>query len=308
MKTIQAALIFCAMLLALAEPAKAQSGCPWELTTNSDGTLNIAYYDGTDLSVNIPATICGIPVTSISSDAFDGTLDLYYVSIPSSLTNIAPQVFGVSLSLIDIAVDPGNPVYSTYYSEGFGALCNKSQTTFIQCPGDIYLPYTVPTSVTSIAGSAFFNCTGLPSVLIPAGVTNIGGYCFGSCYSLTSVYFQGNAPATDSTMFEDDDQVTVYYLPGTTGWSDFSANAEVPVVLWNPLIETADGYFGVQSNMFGFNITGTNNFTVVVEACTDLANPVWVPLTTNTLVNGSFYFSDPQWTNYPTRFYGLSMP
>jgi hypothetical protein len=46
----------------------------------------------------------------------------------------------------------------------------------------------------------------------------------------------------------------------------------------------------------------------VVAACTNLAGAVWVPLTTNTLVNGSFHFSDPQWSNYPNRFYSLQMP
>ena len=30
------------------------------------------------------------------------------------------------------------------------------------------------------------------------------------------------------------------------------------------------------------------NFTVVVGACTNLANPVWQPLQTNTLINGSW--------------------
>jgi hypothetical protein len=61
----------------------------------------------------------------------------------------------------------------------------------------------------------------------------------------------------------------------------------------------------VKSNQFGFNITATNNFTVVMEACTNLANPVWTPLQTLTLTNGSIYFSDSQWTNYPGRFYRL---
>ena len=46
----------------------------------------------------------------------------------------------------------------------------------------------------------------------------------------------------------------------------------------------------------------------MVEACTNLASPVWTPLQTITLTNGSFYFSDPQWTNYPGRFYGLGSP
>jgi hypothetical protein len=78
--------------------------------------------------------------------------------------------------------------------------------------------------------------------------------------------------------------------------------------MWNPLIQTGDGSFGVRNGRFGFSITGTYIFTVVVEACTNLANPVWTPLRTVTLTNGSFYFSDPQWTNYPSRYYSLQMP
>jgi len=42
-----------------------------------------------------------------------------------------------------------------------------------------------------------------------------------------------------------------------------------------------------------------------VDACTDLYNPVWTPLQTNTLTTNTLYFSDPEWTNYPNRFYRL---
>ena len=62
---------------------------------------------------------------------------------------------------------------------------------------------------------------------------------------------------------------------------------------------------GVRTNQFGFNIIGTSNIVVVVEASTNLANPTWSPLRTNTLTGGSSYFSDPQWTNYSSRFYRL---
>jgi hypothetical protein len=41
----------------------------------------------------------------------------------------------------------------------------------------------------------------------------------------------------------------------------------------------------------------------VVEASTTLANPVWSPVSTNTLTDGWFYFSDPHWMDYPARFY-----
>jgi hypothetical protein len=84
-----------------------------------------------------------------------------------------------------------------------------------------------------------------------------------------------------------------------------------PAVLWNPQAQTGDGSFGVQNNQFGFTIAGSSNLVVVVKACTDLSNPVWSPVSTNTLntyvgTNGTSYFSDSQWTNYPTRFYGFS--
>jgi formylglycine-generating enzyme required for sulfatase activity len=40
-----------------------------------------------------------------------------------------------------------------------------------------------------------------------------------------------------------------------------------------------------------------------VEACTNLASPVWIPVGTNALTDGWCSFSDPDWTNYPSRFY-----
>jgi hypothetical protein len=164
---------------------------------------------------------------------------------------------------------------------------------------------TIPASVTDIGDYAFEVCVSLTSVTIPDGVTNIGDYAFDYCTSLNSIYFTGNAPTADSTVFESD-LATVYYLPGTTGWSNPFAG--LPALLWNPLIQTSDASFGVQSNEFGFNITGTANIPIVVEAATNLASPLWTTLTNINLANGLFYFSDPHWTNYPERYYRIASP
>jgi hypothetical protein len=64
--------------------------------------------------------------------------------------------------------------------------------------------------------------------------------------------------------------------------------------------------FGVRSNQFGFTISLATNIPVVVEAATNLSNPVWLPVRTNTLVGGTSYFSDAAWTNFPQRFYRLT--
>ena len=110
-------------------------------------------------------------------------------------------------------------------------------------------------------------------------------------------------------MFDGANNATVYYLPGTTGWGTTFGGR--PTALWllpNPLILTNGPSFGVQTNGFGFIISWATNIPVVVEACTNLANPAWSPVGTNTLTDGSSYFSDPQWTNYPARFYRLRSP
>ena len=112
----------------------------------------------------------------------------------------------------------------------------------------------------------------------------------------------GAAGSEDSTVFEGESG-TVYYLPGTTGWGSIFGGW--PTALWYqpaPVILGGSG-LGVQGNQFGFTISWATNASVVVEAATNLANPVWIPVSTSPLTNGTNYFSDPQWTNYPERFY-----
>ena len=108
-------------------------------------------------------------------------------------------------------------------------------------------------------------------------------------------------------VFYADNNATFYYLPGTTGWgNDFGTMA-----LWllpYPVILNNNPAFGVQTNQFGFIISWATNLSVVVEACTNLASPTWSPVGTNTLTNGTAYFSDSAWTNYSGRFYRIRSP
>ncbi len=152
-----------------------------------------------------------------------------------------------------------------------------------------------------------FQNTILTSVTIPNSLTAIGSYAFGYCTNLASVYFQGNTPDLGGTnVFSYAANATLYYLPGTTGWSTNFAGR--PTALWLPKMQISDASFGVGTNHCRFTITWASGMTVVVEACTNLANPTWIPLATNTLSGGSAYFSDPQWTNYPARFYRVRSP
>jgi hypothetical protein len=247
----------------------------------------LQYPCGLGGTYTIPAT-----VTSIGANAFENCAFLTGITIPDSVTSIGDDAFGGCSSLSGITI-PGS--VTTIGEEAFSVCQNLTNAV-------------ISNGVSSIGEDAFFECSALTSLTIPSSVTSIGDYAFGLCSSLAGVYFTGNAPTADSTAFREDNNLTVYYLPGTTGWADFSANTGLPVVLWNPLIQAGGPSFGVQTNHFGFNITATNNFTVVVEACTNLANPVWVPLATNTLVNGSSHFSEPFQPAASARFYALGLP
>jgi len=121
-------------------------------------------------------------------------------------------------------------------------------------------------------------------------------------------YFVGNAPNVTYYAFAGDNGATLYYLPGTTGWDVISVDTSLPTALWTPQVQSSGASFGVKTNQFGFNIIWASGMTVVVEASTNLANSAWRPLATNTLSGGSAYFSDPAWTNYPSRFYRLRWP
>ena len=66
-------------------------------------------------------------------------------------------------------------------------------------------------------------------------------------------------------------------------------------------IVTNDGGFGMNTNQFGFNVTGESNQVLVIECTTNLLD--WLPLQTNTVTGDTFYFSDPAWSQAVQRFY-----
>src|SRR6185503_12006870 len=124
--------------------------------------------------------------------------------------------------------------------------------------------------------------------------------------NLKGVYFSGDAPSLRSAVFLAANNVTVYYLPGTAGWT--STFGGRPTALWQPEVLAGGPGFGVQTNGFGFAITWASGRVIVVEASTNLVNPVWTAVETNTLGSSSSYFSDPNWTNHLAAFYRIRSP
>ena len=267
-------------------------------------------------------------VTNVGYEAFFGCVSLTNVVIGNSVGNIGSFAFDRCASLAAIAVDPLN----SFFSSLDGVLFNKNRTRLVKFPEGKSGSYTIPTgvigigdsafvysasligvaipeSVTSIGVLAFDQCSSLTNVEMGSGVTNIGNFAFDYCTNLAGVYFRGNAPFPGWNVFNSDNQATVYYLPGTLGWgTTYSNRPTAPWVLPQPVILTLVPGFGIQTNTFGFLISWATNASVVVETSTALSASTWNPVSTNTLTAGIAHFSDPDWTNYPARFYRIRWP
>jgi hypothetical protein len=271
-------------------------------TTNS-GAITIQSYIGIDGTVTIPDSLNGLPVTALGNTSFYACATLTNINIGAGVTSIAGQAFVGCANLLAINVDPNNSMYSSVN----GVLFDESQATILYYPGGRAGSYTIPKGVTAIPSYAFQGCAGLTSLTVSASVTSIGTLAFNLDPDLTTIYFDGDAPAFAWSAFLDtQNTVTVYYVPDTSGWDTNSSG--LPAALWLPQAQSGDASFGLKTNQFGFNINWVDGRTVVVEAATDLANPIWTPVGTNTLTDGSSFFSDPQWTNYPGRYYRIRSP
>jgi hypothetical protein len=161
---------------------------------------------------------------------------------------------------------------------------------------------SLPSGLTTVYADAFQGCANLTSVTIPASVKLIDDASFAFCLNLQSMYFQGGAPHIIGSAFEAFSPTTLYYLPGTSGWAPIVA--ERPTAVWvapAPMVLPMTSNIGVGD--LGFTVSWATNKSVVVEASTDLNNAVWLPVTTNALVNGTADFSVPIQRGLPGQYF-----
>jgi len=154
-------------------------------------------------------------ITNIGASAFWNDSGLTSVMIPRSVSNIGGLAFSYCYKLTNFVVDLSN----SFYSSRDGNLFNKSQSELINSHNNIAGNYAIPRSVTLIDDFAFSPSMSLTSVTIPSRITSIGQNAFFHCINLTGVYFQGDVPLNDISMFGGDN-LTVYYYPWTSGWTD----------------------------------------------------------------------------------------
>ena len=142
----------------------------------NNGEIIITGCDTTVITVDIPATIEGYPVTSIGERAFEYCRSLTSITIPEGVMSIGNWAFYYCSALTSITIPESVTTIGIY------AFAYCSALTSI----------TIPEGVTSIGNWAFYYCSALTSINIPEKVTGIGFYAFESCVSLTNIMVSEN--------------------------------------------------------------------------------------------------------------------
>lgn len=146
-------------------------------------TIKRDWFSGNTTIKNV---VFGDNVTSIEYGAFNGCSNLTDIVIPNSITSIGNYAFQDCTSLTSIAVGSGNPVYDS--RDNCNAIIKTATNTLIQgCENTI-----IPSSVTSIGESAFYNCLGITYIVIPYNVASVKWRAFSGCSNLKDIEFNSN--------------------------------------------------------------------------------------------------------------------
>lgn len=184
----------------------------------------------------------GDSVEEIGTAAFSNNKELTNVTLGTQVRKVGNGVFAGCSQLADLSVSAGN----TYLLYSNGVLYDSEQTkVYALMPACQRGAYTLPGTVTEIAGYAFWgnpylekvtlgsglnevsayafsNCINLKEVDIPLTVRGIGAKAFEDCVNLSNVILPDSMAVISSTAFDGCPNVSFTATPGTYG-AEFAA-------------------------------------------------------------------------------------
>ena len=260
--------------------------------TNGSVTITGANQFETIMSLAIPETIEGNPVTAIGDWAFglpeENNGQLVCVTIPDSVTSIGGGAFVENYNLKSVIIGNGvRSIGASAFAYCYGLenvqignnVTTLGRSAFWYCGlksiiipdsvksiggqafGDCGLEsITIPDGVTSIGDAAFGGCTSLASITIGNGVTSIGKSAFTGCTSLTSITIPDSVTSIGEATFYGCTSLTSITIPDSVtsiGKSAFTGCTSLTsITIGNGVTSIGDAAFGSCTNLTSFIFKG----------------------------------------------------
>jgi hypothetical protein len=178
-------------------------------------------------------------VTTIGHLAFVRMTLLREFRLPASVTRIGAGILSSCAGLVTLSVDPRNPAYVA--TPDGRAILTRDQTQLVQYATGRQGAYEVPSTVNTIAltafsgsaqlttvtlgeglriisGWAFEGCGNLGAISFPASLQRIDNHAFSNARKLESLHFRGAPPAIGPQSFEFTAIRQVTYRASVAGW------------------------------------------------------------------------------------------
>ncbi|MCP5522269.1 MAG: hypothetical protein H7A46_12055 [Verrucomicrobiales bacterium] len=264
------------------------------------------------------------------------------VCVAGNLAYVAS--FGSGLYILDVS-DPANPTSTGRYNPGFPAISVSvaGNRAYVGAGGLEILDVTAPASPVllgegyggiardvEVVGSLAYVATyyGLtvydvsdptkPDWLYPhnrydpyfrtaRGVQVVGNLAYVASDEGGLLVVDVSDPRQLSPAGGYDTDGTAYdvQIVGNLAYVADGENGLVILELPFPAILTDRDNFGVIGSEFGFSVGGRAGKTVIVEGSIDLQQ--WLPLETHTMGDAPWRFNDPEWEQFPGRFYRVRL-
>ena len=211
----------------------------------------------------------------------------YISAFPQSLTSI---IIPNSVTSIDNGVFYGTVWYNNQ-PDGLvyaGKIAYKYKG---EMPANTQI--TIKDGTLGIAGSAFYNCSGLTSITIPNSVTSIGNSAFSGCSDLTSIMIPNSVTSIGNSAFSGCSGLTSITIPNSVtsiGNSAFSGCSDLTsVTIPNSISTIHDKTFSGCSGLT--SVTIPNSVTSIGEwafsGCSGLTS-VTIPNSVTSIDRGAF--------------------
>jgi uncharacterized repeat protein (TIGR03803 family) len=252
-------------------------------------TITITSYTGPGGAVAIPATITGLPVTSIGYGAFYGNTNITSVTIGTNVISIGYGAFDSCYNLTSVTI-PGNVTgIGDWAFEGTGlvsvtianSVASIGLYAFDYCPSLTAITVDADNSNYCSINGVLFNKTqsiliqypagnAAGSYIVPGTVIGIGQDAFNSCSNLASITIGDGVASIGDGAFSDCSALTNVTLPNTV--NSLGANAFIDCV-------------SLASVTIPANITSIGPGTF--SGCSSLANVV-IPNNVTSIGDGAF--------------------